>query len=460
MDLFKIKLLQAWKDSKGVTFNIGDILDVDKATKGKLIEVGIAIEYDEAAEKAEKEATEKAQKEEKEQAEKLSGLVMAAVTRAFEALASAKDSKGKSPLSMVVTQSEEEKQAGQFKTLGDQLQAIAAVEQTKQIHPGLVAIEKIASSSGLNEAVGSEGEFLVRADFTEEIMQKAFETGVLASKTTRVPISAASNRLIWNSVDETSRVAGSRRGGVQVFRRHEAATKTSSQPKWKQSELNLEKMTALYFATDELLQDTTALTSMVSKFVSEEFGFKMDDEIYRGSGTGEILGLLNADATVQVDKEDSQTADTIVVQNIVNIFSRLFAPSMTNATWYINQDILPQLFLMTLAVGTGGAPVYLPAGNIAEAPFGMLLGRPVQPIEQASTLGDRGDIMLADLSEFILIEKGGIEAAQSIHVKFLEDETAFRFVMRNNGQPLWDVALTPAQGTKTQSPFIVLEERT
>jgi hypothetical protein len=46
-----------------------------------------------------------------------------------------------------------------------------------------------------------------------------------------------------------------------------------------------------------------------------------------------------------------------------------------------------------------------------------------------------------------------------MHVKFEEGETAFRFTYRTNGQPLWESALTPKNGTNTVAPFVVLAER-
>ena len=95
---------------------------------------------------------------------------------------------------------------------------------------------------------------------------------------------------------------------------------------------------------------------------------------------------------------------------------------------------------MTLRVGDN--PVYLPAGTIATQPYGTLFGRPVIPLEQCSALGDVGDIILADLGEYLLIDKGGINATSSIHVRFLYDENVFRFIYRVDGQPVWNKPLT------------------
>jgi HK97 family phage major capsid protein len=128
-----------------------------------------------------------------------------------------------------------------------------------------------------------------------------------------------------------------------------------------------------------------------------------------------------------------------------------------NYVWLINQNIEPQLYTMAVAVGTGGIPVYMPAGGLSSAPYGTLMGRPVIPSEFCATLGTAGDIILADLSQYIVIDKGGMQSASSIHVNFTTDETAFRFVYRIDGQPLWKTYLTPYKGsTSYQSPFVVL----
>jgi len=89
-----------------------------------------------------------------------------------------------------------------------------------------------------------------------------------------------------------------------------------------------------------------------------------------------------------------------------------------------------------------------------------LLGRPIIPIEQCAALGTVGDIILADMSQYVRCVKGGIQSASSIHVQFTTDETTFRWVYRTDGQPIWNSPLTPYKDTtKTQSPFIVLAVR-
>lgn len=103
--------------------------------------------------------------------------------------------------------------------------------------------------------------------------------------------------------------------------------------------------------------------------------------------------------------------------------------------------------------------MYVPAGGLSEKPYGTLFGRPVIPLEQCSAAGDVGDIILADISQYLLIDKGGIKAASSVHVRFLYDENVFRFIYRVDGQPIWNKPLTPFKGSATVSPFVTLAKR-
>lgn len=344
-----------------------------------------------------------------------------------------------------------------FASFGQQMMAIKeACRQGGQIDPRLFR----AAASGLNETVPSEGGFLVQQDFTNDLLQDLMTTGILASRCRSQQISAVSNSIKINGVDETSR-ASTRFGGISGYWADEAEEKTKSKPKFRKIELNLHKLIGLCYATDELLADAAALESFIRAAFPSEFGFLVDDSIINGTGAGQPLGILNAGCLVQVAKETGQKADTVVAENVIKMYSRLFAASRANAIWLINQMIEPQLFTMSLAVGTGGVPIYMPAGGLSGQPYGTLFGRPVIPIEQCAALGDLGDILFANMNGYILAQKGGIQSDVSIHVRFIYDESVFRFVLRIDGQPVRASALTPYKGgaTATQSDFIALAER-
>jgi HK97 family phage major capsid protein len=313
------------------------------------------------------------------------------------------------------------------------------------------------AASGSNEAVPSDGGYLVQPDFEAELMKRVYETGALASRVRSRQVSG--NGLVVNGIDETSRATGSRYGGVRGYWADEAATVTATAPKFSRHELKLKKLMALYYATDEILEDAQALEAEAGDAFREEFAWLIDNAILRGPGGGQPLGILKSGALVTVAKESGQTAATVLPENLVKMWSRMWAKSRGNAVWFINQDVEPSLFTMGLQVGVGGNAVYMPPGGLSAAPYGTLFGRPVIPIEQTSTIGTVGDIVLADLSQYRWIDKGAIKSASSIHVRFLYDEMTFRFTYRCDGQPSWQSALTPANGTNTLSPFVALATR-
>ena len=347
-----------------------------------------------------------------------------------------------------------------YKNLGTQLMDVAAMANGTASRDAVERLNKVYNAaSGTNTTTPSDGGFLVQKDFTTELMAKAISSASLAPKCRRISIGDGSDGLEAPYVDETSRATGSRWGGVRVYRRAEAETVTASKPKFGKWACDLEDMMGICYITGRALRDASSLQSISSMAFEEEFGFTIDDEIFRGSGAGQMLGMLNSGALVTQAKETGQNAQTVVKENIDKMWSRMPARFRAGAEWYINQEVEPQLDSMFLGVGAAGVPVYMPPGGISESPYARLKGRPVIPIEQASALGDVGDIILANMGEYILIDKGGLDAQQSIHVRFLYDEMAFRFIMRINGQPKWKTTLTPYKGSNTLSPFVTLAAR-
>ena len=113
----------------------------------------------------------------------------------------------------------------------------------------------------------------------------------------------------------------------------------------------------------------------------------------------------------------------------------------------INQNVFPQLATMGLAVGTGGSAAYMPPGGASASPYASLMGRPIIPLEQCETLGTAGDIMVGDFGKgYIFIDKGAMKQDLSIHVRYIFDESVFRFVYRCDGQPALAKAITPYKG--------------
>ena len=300
-----------------------------------------------------------------------------------------------------------------FATLGEQLHAIYRAGSNPQIAPDprLVAINEYAArqaaAAGAGESIGADGGFLVQSDLAATITQRVYNEGVLANACTFIDVGAGFNGVKVPLLNETSRADGSRFGAVRAYWLDEGTAITASRPKYAQTLIELKRLAGLFYATDDLLQDSVAVNSITDAAFTAELAFALDDSIINGTGSGRPQGILNANATVSVAKETGQAASTVLSENIWKMYARLWAPSMGRAKWFINQDVLPQIFQLKQDVGTGGVPMYMPPGGISAAPHGTLMGRDIVPIEHAATLGTVGDIMLADLSQYLLARKGG-----------------------------------------------------
>lgn len=316
-----------------------------------------------------------------------------------------------------------------------------------------------AAALGGNETVDSEGGFLVAPEFAPGIWQRTYAASELASRCFDQPITT-SNRLVVNCVDEDSRVDGSRWGGIQSFWLGESGTYTPSQPKFRQMELIAKKLIALTYATEEQLADGPAFAAYVDKVVPLELAFKVDDAIYNGSGAGMPLGFMNSGALLTVARDAGDTGAVISAKDIFHMWKRRFVGSSADLVWLINQDIEDQLWDLTRGSGTAVELLYTGPGQRGNTSnYGVMMGKPVIPVEYAATLGTPGDISLVSLSQYYLARRSGVQMDTSIHVQFLTDQQAFRWKLRLDGQPAWKKPLTPKNGSNTQSPFIVVATR-
>lgn len=308
------------------------------------------------------------------------------------------------------------------------------------------------------EKIPADGGFLVPEEFRSQLLEMSLEAAVVRPRATVVPMNSL--ELSFPAVDETSH-ASHVYGGITVYRTEEAAALTASNAQFRRVKLTASKQTALANLSNEVIKDTAgAIVVYTNRLVPRAIAFAEDDDFQTGTGAGEPLGMLhpNNTAIISVAKRTGQDADTIVWENIVDMYARMLPSSIANSVWVVTPDAFPQLATMGLVVGTGGGPIWLPDGT--GAPTMTLLGRPIVVTEKTpAILGDIGDISLVDYSYYLIGDRQQLEMASSDHVLFSSDQTQLRFIQRNDGQP-WIVSpLTPKNGGPTLSAVVQLATR-
>ena len=283
-----------------------------------------------------------------------------------------------------------------------------------------------------------------------------YEAAVLAPLCDRRETDKPNNATL-PAIDETSRADGSRWGGVLSYWDAEGIAPPTTLPRFKALKFGAHKLIALCVATEELINDVPLLDGHMRRAFASEAGFQLDKAILLGTGAGVPLGILNASGTLQVAKRDGQASASILAENVADMWSHLPAPCRRRAVWIINEDAEAQLEILGPSGAASTIGMYMPAGTYGN-PFPLIKGRPCIVSEVAEPLGSPGDIALADLSQYIIID-GGLQSALSLDVDFLTNQGVFRFVLRVDGKPAWEAPITPYNGNVTRSPFVTLAQR-
>lgn len=314
---------------------------------------------------------------------------------------------------------------------------------------------RLINALGMNEASGEDGASLVPAEFRDAIMTivegEDSLLGMCDSSTTI-------RNSVTQNVDETTPWGT---GGIGVYWEGEGQGAGATKQPLNPSTLRLNKLFARVDASDELLEDAPQLDSYLRKKAPEVMTSVINLAIVSGNGVGKPLGMMNSGALVTIAAETSQPIDSIMHRNLAAMMGRMYAPCWPRATWLMHSDVWAKLPLISFRDGTTTpVPAFMPPGGISSAPFGTLFGRPIKVLEAMETIGDLGDIILADMSAYRAVTKAsGVRVETSIHLKFDTDETVFRFIFRLAGAPWWSKPITPRDGPNTRSAFVTLASR-
>lgn len=344
-----------------------------------------------------------------------------------------------------------------FATIGHFAQAVMEAGPSPWNNQRLLA----AAGTGMVQGIREDGGVLVPPAFSREVWDGAQGmSDSLLQYCDVVTVDAGVDSITTPAINETSRADGSRWGGIRGYWKGELTQMSESRPKFRDVKIEPQELYVLAYISDKLLKRAPGAASQILlRAAADEINFKLGDAIMNGDGVGKPLGVIGHASVVGISKQTGQAAATIVKQNIDKMWARCHASYRRNAVWFINQDCEPQLEELAAEVGTGGMPVYLPPGGISETPNARLKGRPVVPIEYCATLGTSGDIVLANLSAYRVGIRGGVDQAESMHLKFDYAQTAFRFIFEADGQPMLHSAITPFKGSNTLSPFVTLNTR-
>ena len=293
----------------------------------------------------------------------------------------------------------------------------------------------------LQESDDTTGGFLVPEEFQAEVIRFATEAAIVRPRARTFPM--ASNTLTLPKLDQSNY----KFAGIDIhWEGDEGETKEESQPKFGRITLKLGKMIGLCPVSDDLLQDSAInLANFLVSIFGEAIAYEEDKQFLRGNGMKKPLGIVPC-AAHEVARG---TALRIMINDVIGMWETLPAWATAGAVWITTKAGVGQLMRMradAIAAADELGGMFFQPSMRADVPS-TLLGSSILMTDKLPTVGYRGDIILANLSAYFIGDRGGLMVASSIHDRFREDETVFRFVKRVDGQCALDTA------------FVVLDEK-
>lgn len=316
---------------------------------------------------------------------------------------------------------------GGFKTMDEYLSTVA------------IGMADTRLQAAMTTNVGADGGFFVPEEYAADLLDGSLEDEIVRPRATVWPMNSDTRKVA--GFDGSDHTNGSIFGLVGRWI-GEATTNTVQMPKATLKELIAKKLAIYALSSNELIADGLTFEQMLQLAMKAAMAFELDTAFLTGSGAGKPLGVLHDPALITVAKETGQSAGSIIYNNLTKMFARLHPSLMAKSVWVANVDTIPELSTLSLAVGTGGVPVMTQG---ADGTFSILT-RPVIFTEKVPTLGTVGDIMLCEFSQYSIGLRKEVTFDKANTPGWYEDESAYRTILRVDGQGRWTAPLTPRNG--------------
>ena len=356
---------------------------------------------------------------------------------------------------------------GAFKSLGEMLVSIHGATFNSKYDPRLVMAKAgdlgpqdgkggwAGESKDLVENVGATGGFLVFPEHLNKLFEMDPLERIFRQRAFVLPMRARVMQI--PVLDQTGAPAAgsSYYGGSIAYWTEEGTSKTESQPDFRQMELVAHKLVVYTEASDELLADSAIpLEALLQNLFRGTVLNEEEWAFVNGTGAGQPLGVVTANTA-------TGAGPTIVVARavanaigITDIFNMVTAFQGRSPIWIAHQSTMPQLLGLN---GPAGNPSYVWIGNGRDQMPTTLMGYPIYFVENAMPLGTMGDIILADLSKYVIGDRQMVTIDSSKHYRFQYDLTSWRAVHRVDGRPWLSAPITYRDGATTVSPFVILD---
>lgn len=313
----------------------------------------------------------------------------------------------------------------------------------------------VRTISASDAATGAE--YLLPLQQEESIFQVPVEVGGIFSSARRFAVRGRTLRIPY-LVQTDGTVNRPMAGIADVTIVGEAASKTEFEPKFLQRLLTVYKYAGYTEIADETLSDdmTGDLAPTVQNVIGGQIVNKINEDItIDGNGSSQPLGAFNA-ANSSIYVQTRKSANSFKIEDVFNMYARhVLGPA---SSWYIHPSVVPQLMNLSLS----GTTLVTFVTGLNGRPQMQLLGLPIVVTPLMAVLGTQADVALGNGAFYAMALRQALTVESSIHYRFRNDITAYRFFARAGGIPIPDGTYSyKAVNSVKQyavSPFVVLDD--
>jgi HK97 family phage major capsid protein len=308
------------------------------------------------------------------------------------------------------------------------------------------------------ERVPSEGGFLVPERLRQQVL--AYMTTAVVRPRASV-ITMDSLRVPVPVLDNPSQASSAQAlGGLTFSMVQEATSIPATAAGFGRIDLEARKAAA-YLANvpNELVTDSPAFGDFLARIIGKGYGW-FEDDLFIGTGTGvgEPQALVNAPGGLIVTRN---TSSKVLDVDVVAMLKALHPASKTTAVWLIGEDAFDQLADLYLVVGTAPSGADVTPSPLLEFDLDhgcwRLVGLPAFVTDHQAAAGGTGDVMLADLSQYLIGDRQELVVEQSAKgAGFITDTSSFRVKARLDARFWPQSTITLANG-KVTSPLVILQ---
>jgi len=286
----------------------------------------------------------------------------------------------------------------------------------------------------LSETVDTEGGYLVPEEFRNVMIMYDSEQTLVWNRATVWPMGG--EKLQFPKLQQNPDVEDvgfDNFAGVTFEWVEEGGEKPETEPTFGMVEMIVHELAGYTEITNTLLDDSIInLVNYLTRLFRAAWYWYTDRSFIQGTGGKQPLGIINDPGVLSVYR---QTADTIEVQDVLNMEARMPSVFDMGTVWFITKNGRAALRGQTVSSSSKELVLQEMYGDLARGYDMTILGKPAFLADgKIPALGSTGDIILANWTWYYIGFRQDFSMDSSRHYKFRNNRTALRCSGRLDGQ--------------------------